>query len=745
MRRVLRWLLRHDPGLTATRKAVRIAVAASIGFLVCRYALDQPTVAVYAVFGVIGFGVFSEVSGTPAQRTRTILACWLLGSVLVTVGSLLAVTTWAATLGVLVAGVAVALLALGGPRAAGVVNGLHLLYILPSFPPFTPGEIPLRIAGLTIGIALLALADRFLLPPAVPRSFARRAADAARAIGALLEALPVGGDTLARARRDSARAAERLRLGEVPVDERPTGPGAADRGLTHLAAALRAVYGRVEALEDLAPAAVTGRSGPDPEAPTAMLAATAQSLREVAAALDGRRPLPGLDDLDAARAAFTARRVHAVAIFGPGEQTVRRAETSVAVAQVAEEQRLVVLAARVVVAPRHGVPASAVPGEDPAEGPFWYAGAPPALLWWRRLRCHLTLRSVYLQNAVRLGVGLAIARLVAGELDVAHGFWVLLATLTLMRTSAASTRAAMLPAIIGTTIGGTLAIGLVLLVGPYPVATAALLPVIVVVAVASGRFAGVIASQACFTVVVAVLFAQLSPPTWRLGPERVVDVVLGAVIGLVVGAAVWPAGGHGEVRRAAGRCLDVAADLVDSTTKWLAGTTSRQVVRGRLSAMSTEITRYEATYTQFRSERRPARAHDLDWMAVLGVVHRVCRGARSALTDPPAPDDAVPWPDLAARLRGDVEVVADRYHRWAVVLRREDDPHAVPGPPAGLVHAGLEAVADLPDRAEHPVRALRLVDAWGWLGWLADDLEALERIASPPVAGPSANVLVPPG
>lgn len=732
MGRVLRWLLRRDPGLATTRKAVRIAVAASLGFLLCRYALGNPTVAVYAVFGVIGFGVFSEVTGTPRQRSRTILACGLVGSVLVTVGSLLAVNTWAATAGVLVAGVAVALLALGGPRAAGVVNGLHLLYILPSFPPFAPEEIPQRIAGLVIGIALLLLADRFLLPPAAPRSFARRAAHAARSIGAHLEALPVGGDALRRAREDSARAADRLRLGEVPVDERPTGPGAADRGLTHLAAALRALHGRVAALEELAPAAVTGRSGPDPEAPTAMLAAVAESLREVADALDRRRPPPGLDDLDAARAAFTARRVHTVAVVGPGEEAVRRAETAVAIAQVAEEQRIVVLATRVVREPRRGVPVSAVPGEDPSQGPFWYAGAPPPLLWWRRLRCHLTLRSVYLQNALRLGLGLALARFVAGELDVAHGFWVLLATLTLMRTSAASTRAAMLPAIVGTTIGGALAIGLVLLLGPHPVATAASLPVVVVVAVASGRFAGVIASQACFTLVVAVLFAQLSPPTWELGPERVLDVVIGAVIGLAVGAAVWPAGGHGEVRRSAARCLDGAADLVDSTTDWLAGTAPRRLVGEHLSLMSVELARYEATYTQFRSERRPGRAHDLDWLVVLGVVHRVCRGARSSLTEPPAPDEAMPWPDLAARLRDDVGVVADRYHRWAVVLRREGDvPHAVPAPSAGLVRAGLRAVADLPDRAEHPVRALRLVDAWGWLGWLADDLEALERIAAP--------------
>ena len=153
---------------------------------------------------------------------------------------------------------------------------------------------------------------------------------------------------------------------------------------------------------------------------------------------------------------------------------------------------------------------------------------------------------MYLQNALRLGVGLAVARLVAGELDVAHGFWVLLATLTLMRTSAGSTRAALPPALLGTTIGGALAIVVVLLVGPHPAATAALLPVVVVIAVLSGRLAGAVASQACFTLVVAVLFAQLAPPTWQLGPERVLDVLLGAVIGLAVGPRCGRPGGTGR-------------------------------------------------------------------------------------------------------------------------------------------------------------------------------------------------------
>jgi uncharacterized membrane protein YccC len=93
--------------------------------------------------------------------------------------------------------------------------------------------------------------------------------------------------------------------------------------------------------------------------------------------------------------------------------------------------------------------------------PFWYASRSTPSLWFMRFRGHFTPRSVFFQNAIRLAVGLAAARLIAGVLDLSHGFWMLLATLTLMRTSVAMTRAAVVPAFLGTAGGGLVA-GLVL-------------------------------------------------------------------------------------------------------------------------------------------------------------------------------------------------------------------------------------------------------------------------------------------
>ncbi|MDD7923312.1 FUSC family protein [Actinomycetospora chibensis] len=729
-RRGLRWLLRHDPGLAASRRAARVAVVATVAFMLTRYGLGSPTIAVYAVFGAIGFGVLSQVVGTPRERTRTLAACFVAGSVLVTLGTLLAGSTAAATIGMLVVGVVVAFLPTGGPRAAGVASGLQLLYILPSFPPYAPETLPGRLLGLAIGMGLLAIADRVLWPPRPIESYACRAAAAARAIADLVDAATTGVGDLPTRRAVAEHADGRLKLLATPWEERPTGPGAEDRGLAHLGAALRAVRGRVEVLiagdTENAGDAPAECVNPDVRAP---LAATAASLRRTADALTGHGPPPEVADVDAARAAYTALRLAALASVGDSEEAIARTRAAVAVGQILSAARVAVQAARIVVDPRGRA-------RTPAPGDLaWWTTASTPLLWWRRIRAHLSPRSVYLQNAVRLGVGLALARFVAGELDLSHGLWVLLATLTLMRTSVMTTRATLLPAIVGTTAGAVLAAGLLALVGQETVVYAVLFPVLCVAAVGAGQVFGMIAGQASFTLLVAVLFAQLAPAGPSLAGARVLDVVVGAVIGIGVGAAVWPAGGHGEMRRDAARCLLASADLITAMAAWLSGAGARDEVARRLATADHRMLLFEATFLQYRAERGGRHENDVDWFTVLGVVHRVVRAARSALDDPAEPDAVSPWPDLVEQLRRDAGVLAEGYRGVARALQADRDPATDPaallGLPADFLDRALVAITAAPGRREHPREALWLVYAWGRLGWLADDLAVLGAVLAP--------------
>ena len=182
-------------------------------------------------------------------------------------------------------------------------------------------------------------------------------------------------------------------------------------------------------------------------------------------------------------------------------------------------------------------------------GQFWYAYRRTPALWWHRLRENLTPRSVYFQGALRLAAALAVARLLAGVLDLSHGFWVLLTILTVLRTSAAETRSALKPALIGT-VAGSLVAAALLIVGINPTAYAVVLPLVMLVGFAAGPLLGLGWAQALFTIVITLVFAQVTPVDWRLAEARVLDVVVGAAIGVLIGLFAWPRGGSGELHRA---------------------------------------------------------------------------------------------------------------------------------------------------------------------------------------------------
>ena len=60
------WLMRHDPGLAIVRRAARVTLVACAAFYLCRYVLDNVTMAPYALFGVVAMGVLSQIPGSPA-------------------------------------------------------------------------------------------------------------------------------------------------------------------------------------------------------------------------------------------------------------------------------------------------------------------------------------------------------------------------------------------------------------------------------------------------------------------------------------------------------------------------------------------------------------------------------------------------------------------------------------------------------------------------------------------------------
>ncbi|MET0426116.1 MAG: FUSC family protein, partial [Actinoplanes sp.] len=334
--------------------------------------------------------------------------------------------------------------------------------------------------------------------------------------------------------------------------------------------------------------------------------------------LRGTGPVPDTDRVAHALTEFRAARMNTDPDGLPPER-LRLGSLALSLGEWAKQ---LVLAIRIVA----GAP---VPAPDPA-GPFWYADRGTPALWWHRLRENLTPRSVAFQGALRLAAALAVARLIAGGLDLSHGFWVLLTILTVLRTSAAETRSALRPALIGT-VGGSVAAALLLLAGVDPVVYVVTLPVVMLVGFAAGPLLGLGWSQALLTLVITLVFAQVTPVDWRLAEVRVLDVLVGAAIGVLIGLFAWPRGGGGELERATGTFIRAGADVVRETVAVMArgqhpgAALPRAREAGRLA---------DASFALYQSEQHPVAGPD--WQATLIAGHHAVRGAEALVRSCPA-------------------------------------------------------------------------------------------------------------
>jgi uncharacterized membrane protein YccC len=322
-----------------------------------------------------------------------------------------------------------------------------------------------------------------------------------------------------------------------------------------------------------------------------------------------------------------------------------------------------------------------------------------------------------------LAIGLAAARLIAGVLDLSHGFWMLLATLTLMRTSVATTRAAVVPAFLGTVAGGLVAAVILALAGGDSIVYEVAFPFVMLIALVAGPLGGVVAGQAMFTLLVAMLFAQMAPVSWRLAEVRVFDVVLGGLLGAVVGLLVWPRGAQGEMRRATKATLDAAANDLESTVGSLVHRAVASSDRQDAVGVAVHLLMLtDSTYAQYRSELRSA-PDPVDWLAVLGLVHEVVRGGQALRRTHGAPGP-LPWPGVAAELEGLGSGTADQLRAIGGLLSTKSRGHQANPESAEVSTDSWLATSDgraVTRRQIDPAAAVRVLDLWGWLTGVAFD------------------------
>ncbi|WP_375760302.1 FUSC family protein [Corallococcus exercitus] len=152
------------------------------------------------------------------------------------------------------------------------------------------------------------------------------------------------------------------------------------------------------------------------------------------------------------------------------------------------------------------------------------------------VRAHLTLGSEVLRHALRVGITTTAAVWIASVFRPNHGYWVTITVLTIMQPYTGPTFLKALQRVLGTVVGGLLAIAVASwLQNPYAMmgllfCTAALC--VSLIPLNYGLFT-------VFATLTFVLLAELGSGDWTLAPVRIVNTLIGGALALAGTFFLW--------------------------------------------------------------------------------------------------------------------------------------------------------------------------------------------------------------
>ncbi|MFK0150650.1 FUSC family protein [Streptomyces sp. NPDC090493] len=730
------WLRGRDPDLAATRRAGRTALVMPALFALCSEVLHSPTMASYAAFGSFSMLLLVDYSGPMVERLRAQVALAVAWLVLICLGTLAAPWLWLAVAGTVVVGFAVLFAGVVSSVLAGSSTALLLAFVLPVSAPVPLSQLPARLAGAGLAAAVALPAVALLWPRPVADLLSAPAAAVCRAAAGYLRiraALPGPDGPEADAERCRAGAEHIARSGTQlrgvfdATTCRPTGLSATSRALVRLVDQLTWLCGvlvdRSEYTDDppaCDPAAHTVRG-----AAAHVLEAACDLLTD----LDGDTgPLRTREsDLRAALAGMEHSSTVQVPAEHPGGTSTAEVYGFIATLDVsfrAQELGFAVLQ----IAQNVDMAATAWQRSWPERLLGLEPGALTAPLSSARERAvaHLQPDSVWLHNSLRGAVGLGIAVFLAGVTGVGHSFWVLLGTMSVLRSNALSTGQNAVRAVLGTVAGSVIGAVLLRLIGHHGTALWFVLPVAVLCAGIAPAAISFAAGQAAFTVTLVVLFNIGHDPNWHIALLRVQDIVLGCLVSVLVAVFFWPRGARAAVHKALAEAYDDSARYLGHAVDHALGHRAPGAPDPQGRAAAAAARRLDDAFRNYLAERG-AKPLSLSCATTLvtGVVGlRLAADAVVSLWhgEDLARVQAV-RADAHRAVLGSAALVTDWYHHFAASLGgRTAVPDAVPLRPEGaarLVESVRTELSDGQGRAT-PV-AVRII-------WTDDHVDAARRL-----------------
>ena len=488
-------------------------------FAITLEGLGNLQIALFASFGTFATLVLVTFGGTTRDKVTAHLGLALVGSALLIIGT--AVNSSALAGGLVTFAVAFVVFFSGvtGPNAASGVTGALLAYVLPAASPGTMSMVPDRLAGWWMA-SIVGTAAVLVLPNPQTADRLRGAVTAlADTLADELEAMLAGEETDQLLQR-CVNAKDAVLGVFTATAFRPTGLAIRDQALANAADLLEWL---TQLVADTARARGDLQSAAAPERELLRTAAT--TLRDAGRLFSGGRKAPDLEGLEAQRMA-TLEWVRQVPLDSPGyEDAARLSFHTHTIAMTVLGIGADALTAAKLVDPQWIEEAEARWFAGAAQQPVGRGGQLKA--YARVATHHATVRSVWFVSSLRGALALAAAVAIADASSVQHGFWVVLGTLSVLRTSAAATGATALRGLLGTALGFVVGAILLLVIGTSTAALWVTLPIAVLVAAYAPGTLPFAVGQGAFTVTVVVLFNLLNPVGWKIGELRILDVAIG--------------------------------------------------------------------------------------------------------------------------------------------------------------------------------------------------------------------------
>jgi hypothetical protein len=345
---------------------------------------------------------------------------------------------------------------------------------------------------------------------------------------------------------------------------------------------------------------------------------------------------------------------------------------------------------------------------------------------------------VWLHNSVRGAAGLALAVLVANRTGVQHSFWVVLGTLSVLRSNELNTGQNALRGLLGTVAGFLIAAGLLQLIGTDGTLLWLLLPVAILCAGVAPAAISFAAGQAAFTLTLVFLYNIIRPSGWHVGLLRVEDIAIGCGVSLVVGVLFWPRGAGPALRRALadayGTSAGYLAAAVDFGMRRCDGGAASPAEPERESARAAAAARrLDDTFRGYLAERG---AKPVPLAAVTTLLSGAggLRIAADAVLDLWEREDGLPGGDRAAaraELLRTSELVSGWYEDFAASLLDRRAPREPLSRDASAAGRLVDAVSHDLSSADGTATAtaVRMI----WTGDHLDAARRLQRIVIEPV------------